>query len=60
VYALSQQEWDDDALADRFRHRTVALGASLEPSARVDEQRVAARRLNDDCVGLPHVEYGNA
>jgi len=58
---LPNQEWHDNFLADRFRHRcTVAGLVAFETTAGVDHNRVSARRLNQDCIGLPDVDEGDA
>ena len=60
VDSVAQEKRHDDSLADRFGDGAVALRAALEPSAGIDQQRVAARRLDDDRVGLSDVEHGDA
>ena len=48
------------ALADAFGDGIAPVRAALEPAAGIDEQRMAARRLNHDRVGLPDVEHRDA
>ena len=60
VNSVTQEERHDDAFADCFGDGAAALRAAFEPAAGVDEERVAARRLNHDRVGLADVEHGDA
>jgi hypothetical protein len=58
--AASQQKRYDDAVADRFGAGIVALASAFQPAARIDEKRVARRRLHHDGVGLSHIEHRDA
>jgi len=58
--AVSLQKRHNGSLADAFRDGAVGLRAALEPAARIDEQRVTARRLNDNRIGLPDIENRHA
>ena len=60
VDAATQQERHDDAFADAFGRRIVALRPAFEPAARVDQERVTGRRLDDDGIGLSDVENRDA
>ena len=57
VDALPQKIGHDRAFADELGNRIAAARSSFEPSTRVDQERVAARRLNHDSVRLPDIEH---
>src|SRR6202166_2546696 len=57
VDAVPNEKGCDDALADRFGRRAGGeRRTALEPTAGVDQDRVTARRLNQQRVGLADVE----
>ena len=60
VNSLAQEKRHDGALADAFGDGAVDLWPALEAAARVDQEHVTARRLDDDRVGLADVEHGDA
>ena len=61
VDSVAEQKRHDGALAHAFGDGVVARHATaLESSASIHHQRVTPRRLDDDRIGLPDVEYRDA
>ena len=58
-YTLTAQKWNDDSFADLFGGRSGAAPL-FQAAARVDHQRIAERRADDDRIGLSNVEHDDA
>src|ERR1700678_4119027 len=59
--ALAYEERHNDFLTDRFGHRrAVARLVAFEPTSGVNHDCMSARGLNEDRVGLPDVDEGDA
>src|ERR1700722_14018134 len=57
VDAVAQEIRHDRAFADALGNRIAAARSSFEPPTGVDQERVAARRLDYDSVGLSDIEH---
>jgi hypothetical protein len=60
VDPVSQQKRYDDAFSHAFGNGVVVLRSAFEPATGVHKQRMTARRLNDDRIGLSYVENRHA